>query len=425
MLWGPPAADAKPEEEKKVKLVMKGRAAVDPIAGDKYVQDYHVLDEGKALFNVVLNVTDITTGQNSFYGLQILESDKKNGWALFRKWGRVGTKIGSSKVEEYKKKEVAVKEFEKLYEEKTGNDWANRNHFEKKPGKFFPIDIDYGAGEDDKKLKPRMNQDKNSKLDARLQDFVSLIFDIKLMEEALKEMEIDLTKMPLGQLSKKHIEDGMGVLKQLGDLVNSPAPKASKKAQILGLTNQFYTKIPHDFGTEQGPLIDNTEILREKIDLMNALIEMEIATSLMKSTNEASGDSVIDQEYAKLRTDLRPLDKDDEEFQMALKYCQNQQGHFKLVVKDIFKCEREGEEAKFENSAFAHHNRKVTPSLSYPQLLWHGSRLTNYVGILSQGLRIAPPEAPKSGYRFGKGVYFADLCEKSAGYCRAAGRTKA
>ena len=27
-----------------------------------------------------------------------------------------------------------------------------------------------------------------------------------------------------------------------------------------------------------------------------------------------------------------------------------------------------------------------------------GSRLTNFVGILSQGLRIAPPEAPVTGY---------------------------
>ncbi|KAE8692200.1 hypothetical protein F3Y22_tig00110858pilonHSYRG00262 [Hibiscus syriacus] len=50
-------------------------------------------------------------------------------------------------------------------------------------------------------------------------------------------------------------------------------------------------------------------------------------------------------------------------------------------------------------------------------LLWHGSRLTNFVGILSQGLRIAPPEAPATGYMFGKGVYFADLVSKSAQYC--------
>ena len=59
-------------------------------------------------------------------------------------------------------------------------------------------------------------------------------------------------------------------------------------------------------------------------------------------------------------------------------------------------------------------------------------------GILSQGLRIAPPEAPvtgklfritscqktnstmfsfPSGYMFGKGIYFADMVSKSANYC--------
>ena len=32
-------------------------------------------------------------------------------------------------------------------------------------------------------------------------------------------------------------------------------------------------------------------------------------------------------------------------------------------------------------------------------------------------MRIAPPEAPKTGYLFGKGVYFADFAGKSAPYC--------
>lgn len=35
------------------------------------------------------------------------------------------------------------------------------------------------------------------------------------------------------------------------------------------------------------------------------------------------------------------------------------------------------------------------------------------------GLRIAPPEAPVTGYMFGKGVYFADMFSKSANYCYA------
>lgn len=48
-------------------------------------------------------------------------------------------------------------------------------------------------------------------------------------------------------------------------------------------------------------------------------------------------------------------------------------------------------------------------------LLWHGSLFSNFVGILSQGLRMPPKEAPKYGL-FGKGVYFADMVGKSASY---------
>jgi poly [ADP-ribose] polymerase 1 len=56
-------------------------------------------------------------------------------------------------------------------------------------------------------------------------------------------------------------------------------------------------------------------------------------------------------------------------------------------------------------------------SIPNHMLLWHGSRITNFVGIISQGLRIAPPEAPVTGYMFGKGLYFADSVSKSANYC--------
>ncbi|GMF56712.1 unnamed protein product [Phytophthora fragariaefolia] len=50
------------------------------------------------------------------------------------------------------------------------------------------------------------------------------------------------------------------------------------------------------------------------------------------------------------------------------------------------------------------HDLNVIISCCTAQLLWHGSRLSNVVGILSKGLRVAPPEAPNNGYMFGKGV---------------------
>lgn len=78
---------------------------------------------------------------------------------------------------------------------------------------------------------------------------------------------------------------------------------------------------------------------------------------------------------------------------------------YKLIVEEIYELRKDLEEARYKKE------------IGNKMLLWHGSRLTNFVGILSQGLRIAPPEAPVTGYMFGKGVYFADMVTKSANYC--------
>jgi len=74
------------------------------------------------------------------------------------------------------------------------------------------------------------------------------------------------------------------------------------------------------------------------------------------------------------------------------------------VVTAIYKISREGEAERFKD-------------LGNRRLLWHGSRTSNFISILSQGLRVAPPEAPVSGYMFGKGIYFADVYSKSRAYC--------
>lgn len=55
---------------------------------------------------------------------------------------------------------------------------------------------------------------------------------------------------------------------------------------------------------------------------------------------------------------------------------------------DLFSIKREGEFEAYET---------YSKDIPNKMLLWHGSRLTNFVGILSQGLRIAPPEAPSTG----------------------------
>ena len=113
----------------------------------------------------------------------------------------------------------------------------------------------------------------------------------------------------------------------------------------------------------------------------------------------------IDENYDKLNCEIKTLNDKDEEFKMISKYLENSRNGRNLRLMDCFKINRQGE------------NERYNPNkLENKKLLWHGSRFSNFVGILSQGLRIAPPEAPKTGYLFGKGVYLADLADKSAPY---------
>eukprot|EP00043_Microstomoeca_roanoka_P016452 m.168165 g.168165 ORF g.168165 m.168165 type:complete len:169 (+) comp16464_c0_seq11:63-569(+) len=49
--------------------------------------------------------------------------------------------------------------------------------------------------------------------------------------------------------------------------------------------------------------------------------------------------------------------------------------------------------------------------------IFHVSCIKCLLLIVIKGLRIAPPEAPVTGYMFGKGVYFASMVSKSANYC--------
>ncbi len=88
--------------------------------------------------------------------------------------------------------------FESLYEEKTGNVWGEP--FEKKPGRFCLVEVDYGVDE-----AAVAAPDVPSKLASVVQDLVKRIFDVEQMKQALLEFEIDTERMPLGKLTKEHL----------------------------------------------------------------------------------------------------------------------------------------------------------------------------------------------------------------------------
>lgn len=384
----------------KVKVKVKGGGAVDPDSG---LDDLaHIYQRGKDKYTVTLGLTDIQSKKNSYYKMQILKHDHRETYHLFRSWGRIGTTIGGNKLERMSLEEC-IEQFESLYEEKTGNEWKNREHFVKVPNRMYPIDIDHGDQE-----VASLDSDIKSNLQKPIQDLMRLIFDVAEMKKVMLEFEIDMEKMPLGKLSKKQIDKAYAVLTQLQEILKK---SNVDRTALIDASNRFYTLIPHNFGVSGPKILESLEEIRAKCDMLDALLEMEIAYNLLSSDKTNEKENPLDVHYKQLKTNIDVLDKTSEEFKMIEKYVKNTHAathtQYDLEIAEVFVVRRNGEEQRY----------KPFKKLPNRKLLWHGSRTTNYAGILSQGLRIAPPEAPVTGYMFGKGIYFADMVSKSANYC--------
>ena len=173
---------------------------------------------------------------------------------------------------------------------------------------------------------------------------------------------------------------------------------------IEDFSNKYYSTIPHEFGRNRPPLINNNDILRQETSMLDTLTDMEVANTIMKTTvdkkKDADSINTLDKRFNELNmNEMTPLDHKSSEYKALSEYLVKSSGTahgIKYRLEDIFRIERVGETDRFAKSKFAKIHK------SDKRLLWHGSRTTNFGGILSQGLRIAPPEAPVSGYAFGK-----------------------
>ena len=395
-----------PDTGNIVKLIKKGNGVVDPLSGK--ASTHHVVEAGDSLYQCTLHQTNIVgANNNKFYVIQLLEKDTKGGFVLFTKWGRDGTP-GSTQLKPMSTQSQGIQAFCAQFKSKTSNRWEDRDDFVKHSGKYQLMDMDLGGNDDDVPAK-KPKGDVESKLDTRLLEAMKLIADKTTMTKTMKELSIDTDAMPLGKISKTQLKNASKHLKAIENELKKSKPKSS----VFGEESaNFYTLVPHSVGMCKLPVLNTLAQIKEKMELLETLGDLEIADKILKDASQ-SGEHPLDAVYNGMKCGLAPLDHASEDFEKIKKYTENTAGkthtQYKLEVVDVFAVTREGEAKRY--SKFSDDKNRM--------MLWHGSGVANWVGILSQGLRIAPPEAPVTGYMFGKGVYFADCSTKSANYCRA------
>ena len=420
---------------------------VDPDCSKGGVKVY--VDAHNLAYNAVCNQFDIQTGVNKFWKIQLLVgSAKRPKYCIFRSWGRVGgdeeqrghgrgPQTGGDLVHEHGEGEEglrkALKEFHDQFRQKCSVAFLACKPPCQHPG-GYNVALLAGQGAEDAADVARQAAasgvaagaraveatSRACTLPAEVAEFVSLIHSEKMMQEQLREANIDLDKMPLGSISDTQVHAGYKVLRDIADRLATPLPNPEQQALVLmALSNKFYNTIPHKFDrASTPPIIETVDQLRAKSDMVESLLSVSQATIAKQlGAAEAQAEHPTDVYYRRLGCGLEPAS--EEEVAMVVEYAAKTHAathnSYRLKVKHVFRAAREGEASGFKERM--HALGLPTPPQQRRMLLWHGSRLTNWVGILSKGLRIAPPEAPMTGYMFGKGVYFADMVSKSANYC--------
>ena len=213
-------------------------------------------------------------------------------------------------------------------------------------------------------------------------------------------MEIDTQRLPLGKMSSAQIDQGEAILKLIETAVKDGT------GDLVGLSSQFWTVIP--FATKRNrppPVINSLDAVVKVADMLDNLRHMSIAGTIIERRNN------MDDIYKSLSAEVVPIQPNSTEWGQVMTYITNTHApthRYRLNMVNLFKVNKPGQDTMDTGNVFA--------TTKNHKLLFHGSRMTNFVGILSEGLRLPRQDQVANGSVFGMGIYFADSISKSYNY---------
>lgn len=351
-------------------------------------------------YTCMLNQTDIKKNANKFYSLQVIVDN--NNYQVLTRYGRVGEK-GRVSCKNFSNAAVAaIGFFCKTYRDKTGYTWQAPEIVPGPPlaNKYAHMQLD---AIDISETKSTIQF--NSQLDPKVQSLISLISNRKMYEKTLELYDIDTNKMPLGKISHQQIDWGYTKLGQIQAAIMS-----SNVDQMITLSSAFWTIIP--YATKRNrppPVLDSIEKVQATVDMLDNLKQIGCAGRLIERCTN------MDEIYASLQTHITTVEPMSAEWNQLATYIKNTHApthHYQLKLKNIYQISKQQQDAKDPNNIFA--------TTKNHKLLIHGSRMCNFVGILTEGLRVPNNQQVSNGAMFGQGIYYADSISKSFNYCYAA-----
>lgn len=271
-----------------------------------------------------------------------------------------------------------------------------------------------------------------SELPEAVQSIVGLVFE-KASAAVTRSVAATVTRRgietPLGVTSVAQIDRAQQVLDAIGNAISQRASD-----ELARLNGEFFSLIPSVVGTKkrqaQQAVVDTEAKLEEKQELLDLMRDL---ARVAEARTQRPGISDIEESYEALGCTIVPLDCHSATFKaLQARFVSGSLSDEKpriprvssssgpaVRVLNIFKISRKSEQAPFAQALSAAGGKQ--------KLLWHCSRVENFLGMLSRGL-LTPaalatlggrkgPLAKRTDFGFlGAGCYFSDSSLASLKY---------
>jgi poly [ADP-ribose] polymerase 2/3/4 len=373
----------------------------------------------------VLQVTDIKTNRNKYYAIELHVAGAN--YRVYTHYGRTddldsNPNSGQKECRYFASLQIAQANYQSIYNEKTSArkgykelSLASSNIGSEKARGTGSGDVDAKTMEKlkskDKDVKKPVVQE--SKLSVAVQSLVRYLYDEAkgaLTTNVNAKITANGIETPLGILTIGQIEKGEEILTELYDLFNKKNVK-NRDERIKELSSDFYTVVPHRIGRTRAAV--EAAVINSLADFQQKQETLQLMKDMLNVNGEAGNvlfDAQVDQEYEALGCEIRAIEKGSDEYLKMQEHVIASQVKTKTIkVQSIY-----GVQRKEEWNAF-------TTKIDNQRHLFHGSRIGNWVGILSRGI-LLPKIVVSMGVNrtdagwLGHGIYFGDASCTSAFY---------
>ncbi|XP_010326979.1 protein ADP-ribosyltransferase PARP3-like isoform X2 [Solanum lycopersicum] len=384
---------------------------------DSKMQDEgaRILEKDGLLYNCALSICNQKKKLNDFCIMQLVMSSE-NRLHMYLRRGRNGDSLrADDKLEEWENVDYAIKEFARLFEEMTGNEfehWEREKKIHKKHHKFYPIDIDDGIEVRHGALGLRQlgSAAAHSKLDSVVANFMKVLCSQEIYRYALMELVHDSPEIPIGMLTNFHLRRCEEILLHFVEKIKSMKETGPEAEGVWHEFSQmWFTLMP---STRPFTFRDYTDLAEHAASAYETIRDINFASRIIEDMSGSTLDDPLFECYKKLRCSVSPLEKESDDYKMIVNYLEKtyepvQVGDmsYGISVENIFAVE-----------ASACPSLDEIKGLPNKVLLWCGTRSSNLLRHLQKGFLPSVCSLPVSGYMFGRAIVCTDAAAEAARY---------